>query len=75
MENSAEFIKTNLKWLVGIIFAIIMLWLNSRYVTKEEAVKHNKKLEEIKEAVMINTLEIKNNTKVLDEITEIKIKK
>ena len=73
-NKNSEFIKTNLKWVVGIAFAIIMLYLNSLYVTKEDAAKHNKELESIKEMVMLNGINTANNTKILDEITEIKIK-
>lgn len=42
-----DFLKTNLKWLAGVALAIIVLWLNSRYETKEEAAIHDENFDKL----------------------------
>ncbi len=74
VNKNSEFIKTNLKWLVGIIFAIIMLWLNSKYETKDEAAKHDLKFDKLEMEFELYKQTVDNLVKVIDEITELKIK-
>lgn len=70
-----DVLKQNLKWIIIIVVGVIVLWLKSLFVTKIEAEAHNDELEKMKIEFIIMKETVKNHTKILDEITEIKIKK
>ena len=74
INDGREFLKTNFKWIAFVCFAIIVLWLKSLFVTKTEAEAHNAELEALKVNYIEMNMTVKNHTKILDAITEIKLK-
>jgi len=61
MTKISQFIEGNIKWLVVILFGIIVIWLNTNYVTRSEYNNLKGELLELKE----NFNMYKSNSKII----------
>jgi len=61
MTKVSEFIEGNIKWVVVILFGIIVIWLNTNYVTRGEYNDLQGELTDLKESVTID----KSNTEII----------
>jgi len=61
MTKISQFIEDNIKWLVVILFGIIVIWLNTNYVTRSEYNNLKGELLELKE----NFNMYKSNSKII----------
>lgn len=48
INNTNNFIKNNIKWVVVVVFGIIILWLNSKYALRDDVLALEKEIEQFK---------------------------